>query len=809
MQTLWQDVRYGWRMLMRKPGFTAIAIITLALGIGANTAIFTVVNAVLLKPLPYPEPERIMQIGPEWPNSFANASQIKFIFWSEHQQSFESVAATQGIGSGVNLAGGDEPEYVPGMRVSVDFFRVIGVHPALGRDFTKEEDSPNGERVMILSDGLWRRRFGADANILGRAVSLNSQDYTVVGVMPQGFRYTSPVDVFVPLRTNPASRDEGHNYSVLGRLKLGVTQAQAQADMQSVFARFKAEFPNMLWRNETGIRVRSGLESLTSEVRRLLLILLGAVSFVLLIACANVANLQLSRAASRQKEMAIRMALGAGGQRIARQLLTEGALLALIGGTVGLLLAVWGVDLLVSLVPEGLIPRAQESGVDGRVLAFTLGASIISGLIFALAPALSATRVDVHHVLKDGAGKGSGGTSRGWLRSVLVVAEVALSLVLLVGAALLIRTFINLRKVEPGFDPSHVLTLQVAPNGPRYDTTAKNADFFQHALERIKGLPGVEAAAITSNLPLSAWLNLTVEVVGRSETQSSTEYRMVTPDFFRAMRMKLKQGREFTAADTAGAEGVVIINEAYAKRFFKNDSPLGQHLIVQRGMEGSSPLRVIGVVGDVKQFGLDSFSPHTVYVSFDQVPDNLLRLARQFVTMKFVIRTAGDPLSLSAAVKSEISRLDPSLPVTSMRSMEEIVSGSLASNRLNMILLGLFGAIGLILAAIGVYGVMSYTIAQRTHEIGVRMALGAQARDVLALVVRQGMLLAGTGVGLGLLAAYGLTRVMKNFLFGVSPTDLLTFIVIAVLLTLIALLACYVPARRAMKVDPMVALRYE
>jgi predicted permease len=809
METFWQDLRYGARMLIRDPGFTLIAVITLALGIGANTAIFTIVNAVLLRPLPFPEPERVMRLGPQWPNSFLGASQPKFNFWREHNQSFEAMAATQGVGSGVNLAGGDEAEYVSGIRVSVDFFRVIGVPPALGRVFTQEEDSPNGEPVVILSDGLWRRRFGADEKIVGRAVLLNSREHIVVGVMPPGFKYTSPADLFVPLRTNPASRDEGHNYTILGRLKPGATQAQAHADMQLVFARFKAEYPNMLWRNETGIRVQEHLESLTADVRPMLLILLGAVSFVLLIACANVANLQLSRAATRQKEMAIRVALGAGGGRITRQLLTEGMLLALLGGVAGLLLAVWGLDLLISILPEGQIPRAKESGIDVRVLAFTLGTAMVSGLLFALAPALSARRVDTNHALKESAGKGTDGAGRGRLRSIFVIAEVALSLVLLTGAALLIRTFLNLRQVDAGFDPSQVLTFQVAPNGPRFDTTAKHADFFRLALERMKSLPGVEAAAVTSNLPLSAWLNLGVEIAGRPETSSSTEYRIVTPEFFRVMKMKLKQGRDFSEADKAGTEGVVIVNEAYARRFFKNDSPLGQHLIVERRVEGSAPLRIIGVVSDAKQFGLNSSAPSTVYVLLDQVPDRLLQIARQFVTMKFAIRTTGDPLSLSAAARSEMLRLDASLPVTNVRSMEEIVAGSLASNRLNMTLLGLFGAIGLILAAVGVYGVMAYAVAQRTHEIGIRMALGAQRRDVLKLVVGQGMLLAVIGVAIGLGLAYGLTRFLVNFLFGVSATDPATFGMIVLLLVGVALMACYLPARRAMKVDPMVALRYE
>ena len=805
METLFKDIRYGIRSLLKRPGFTAIAVITLALGIGANTAIFSVVNAVLLRPLPFPEPERVMQIGPEWPSAFTKASQPKFSFWRENSQSFEAMAAITGIGSGVNLAGGDEAEYVPGIKVSVDFFRVLGVNPALGRSFSKEEDSPAGERVVIVSDGLWQR-FGADANIIGKPVMLNGEGYTVVGVMPQGFHYTTLADVFVPLRTSPGTRDEGHNYTVIGRLKPGVTRSRAAADMQVVFAQFKAAYPNMLWEGEGGIRVRPYLESLTMGVRPLLLILSGAVGFVLLIACANVANLQLTHWAGRQKEMAIRLALGAGWRRVARQLLTEGVLLALIGGAAGLLLAVLGVDLLVVVIPKGLIPRAQETSLDWLVLAFTLVTAVATGLIFALAPALQAARVDVNLGLKESAGRGLAG--RGRLRSVLVVAEVALSLVLLTGAALLMRTFANLRQVDPGFDARNVLTSEIAPNGAKYDTTAKNADFFRRALERIKSLPGVEAAAVTSNLPLGAWLNLAVEVAGRPETQSSTEYRIITPEYFRVMRMKLRQGREFNEADQAGAEDVVVVNETYARRFLPEDSQ-GAHLIVRHGLEASRPLLVIGVVNDLKQFGLNSDAPPTIFVPLDQVPDKLLKAARQFVTMKLAVRTTGDPLSLSAAVRSEMRKLDPALPVTGVRSLEQIVAQSLAISRMSMTLLGVFAAIGLILAAVGIYGVMSYAVTQRTQEIGIRMALGAQMFDVLKLVVRNGMALTLIGVAIGLAGAFALTRLMNTLLFGVTPTDASTFIGITLCLLAVALVACYIPARRATKVDPLVALRYE
>jgi putative ABC transport system permease protein len=807
MQSLIQDLRYGARMLLKAPGFTLIAVITLALGIGANTAIFTVVNTVLLRPLSYSEPERIMRLAPEWPNeSFRNASEPKFIFWREHSQAFDGVAATIGIGSGVNLSGGSEPEFVTGVRVSADFFRVLGVNPAIGRGFTKEEDSQNGERVVILSHGLWQRRFGADPAIAGKSVSIDGNNYAVVGVMPENFTYGArQLDVFVPVRVNPSSANEGHNYTVLARLKPGVSRAQALADMKSVFEQFKSAYPKQLWPNETGVRVESYLASLTAEARPMLLILFGAVSFVLLIACANVANLLLTQATARRKEMALRQALGASRLSLARQLLTEGVLLALIGGGIGLLLAVWGVEALMALMPQGLIPRSGEIGFDWRVLVFTLGVASLTGLIFALAPALQAARVDVNHALKEGGGKGAIGGERGRLRSALVIAEIALAITLLAGAGVLIRTFANLRQVDPGFDPGNVLTFEVAPNGKQYETTDQNMDYFRRALERLKALPGVESVAVTSNLPLGAFLNLGVGIAGIPDSMNSTEIRMVTPDYFKVMKMSVLRGRAFTDADSAGAPPSIIVNEAYARWTFPHADPISQSLTVQ----GEQVYQIVGVVNDVKQFSLGDPAPRTVFIPVAQTPDGVMRLARRYVTMKFAIRASGDPLALGAAVKREMLKVDPSLPLTNMRSLEQIVARSLAQQRFNSTLLSLFAALGLLLAAIGVYGVMSYVVTQRTHEIGVRVALGARASDVLRLIVGKGMALALAGVALGLGASFALTRLMKDFLFGVRPADPLTFGVSASLLTIVALIACYVPARRATRVDPMVALRRE
>ncbi len=807
MNTIWQDLRFGARMLLKKPSFTLIAVLTLALGIGANTAIFTVVNAALLRPLSYSEPERIMRLAPEWPNeSFRSASETKFIFWRDHSQSFDGVAAVIGIGSGVNLSGDGEPEFVTGVRVSEDFFRVLGVNPAVGRGFTKEEDSLGGERVVILSHGLWNRRFGADPAVAGKSVSINGDPYMVVGVMPEDFRYGDrQLDLYVPMRVNPATAGQGHNYTALSRLRPGVTREQAQAEMKSVFAQFKAAYPRQVWQNEAGIRVEPYLASLTAEARPMPLILLGAVSFVLLIACANVANLQLTQATARQKEMALRQALGASRWSLARQLLTEGVLLALLGGGTGLLLAVWGVDALTALLPQGLIPRSGEIGFDWRALAFTLGASVMTGLIFALAPALQSARVDVNHALKEGGGKGAIGSERGYVRSALVVAEVALALTLLAGAGLLIRSFANLRQVDPGFDPGNVLTFEVAPNGKQYETTAQSADYFRRALEGLRSLPGVESAAVTSNLPLGAWLNFGVGVAGKPDSMNSTEIRMITPDYFNVMKMFLRRGRAFTDADSSGAPPAIIVNETYARRTFLNADPIGQSLTV----EGAQVYQIVGVVNDVKQFSLGDPAPQTVFIPVAQTPDSLMRAARRFVTMKFAVRATGDPLALGAAVKQEMLKVDPSLPLTNMRSLGQIVARSLAQQRFNSTLLAVFAVIGSLLAAIGVYGVMSYAVTQRTHEIGVRLALGATAGDVLKLIVGKGLALALAGVALGLAAAFALTRLMEDFLFGVKPADPLTFGLISLLLTVVALVACLIPARRAAKVDPMVALRSE
>lgn len=804
---LWQDLRYGIRILSKAPGFTAVAVLALALGIGANTAIFTVVNAVLLRPLPYPQSETLMEVGRAFTgtNGVAALSVPKFNFLRNNNQSFEAITTTQGMGSNVNLSDEKQSEDISGLMVTADFFRVLRVYPVSGRSFTREEDSPTGDRVAILGDGLWRRRFGADNGVIGKTILLSGVKHTVVGIMPPHFEYFGPQDVFVPTRFNPANQNEGHNWTVIGRLRQNVAPEQARAELNLLFEKFRSDFPQQVQKNET-FGVMSWRSNMTSSIRELLWILLGAVSLVLLIACANVANLQLTRAAKRQKEMAIRLALGAGSGRLIRQLLCEGVVLALLGGLAGLLLAWWGLRVMLTLVPDGMIPRAEEISLDWRVLAFALGTSLLTGVIFGLAPALQSVRVDVNQRLKDGARRAGAGVARGRLGSVLVVVEVALALALTVGAGLLIRTFANLRGVEPGFQARDLLTFSIAPRGKNYDTVAKTGDFYRRALERFGSLPGVEAAALTNKLPLDSQYNLPYKLAGQTQLAGAVQYRLISSAYFRAMKMTIRQGRSFNDDDTTGATPVIIVNEAFARRIFAGQEPLGRQLCV--GCEYGDPAmrQVVGVVNETKQRSLLDPAPSTVFIPITQAPDGVLEVLRQ---SSFVLRTAGDPLLLSAAIRSEMQQLDSNLPVRSLRSMEELVGSSLAPQRFNLSLLTLFAAVGLLLAAVGIYGVLAYNVSQRTHEIGLRMALGAQRHQVLTLVLKQGMRLALAGVALGLAASFAMTRLMKSLLFGVNATDPATLVGVSVLLLLAALLACYIPARRATKVDPLVALRYE
>ncbi|MDT7604748.1 MAG: putative transport system permease protein [Acidobacteriota bacterium] len=805
VETLIQDVRFGARMLRKDFGFTLVSVLTLALGIGATTAIFSVVNAVLLRPLPYPEADRLLYVGQQYRSGIAGSGEPKFLFWREQSQSFEALACSSSFGgAGGNLSGGTEAQYVRGLRVSEDFFRVLGIYPAQGRAFTHDEDMPGGASVAILSDKLWQRSFGGDTGIIGRTVTLNDQPMTVVGIMPPQFRLASGAELFVPMRARAGSNIDP-NADVVGRLKPGVSLQQAQAELKVIAEKYRAAFPRQMQEGET-VAAEPYQDLFTEGLAKYLWIILGAVTFLLLIACVNVANLQLARVASRQREVAVRIALGAAGGRIVRQLLTEGLLLALAGGTAGFLFALWGTQLLTALTPEDLLPGVAVIGTDWHVLAFAFAAAITTGLLFGLGPAWQARKVDVNAALKENSGKGA--PMRGRLRGSLVVIELALSLTLLVGAGLLVRTFFKLISVAPGFDPHNVLTFQIALNGKRYDTTNGAAAFYRDALERISKLPGVEAAAVTNKLPLDWQFNMPVVFPGKPDQSQSVQVRTISADYFRVMKIGVRQGRAFGDADDSAAPPVAIVNEAFARRYFDGQTALAQQLSIGRGLD-DPPREVIGVVSDIKQQSLDRPAPPMVFVPIPQLPDKLMKSVRAFTSASFVVRTTVAPASLSPSIKHEIAALDPTLPLSHISSMEEVAARSIASQRFNMLLLGSFAALGLLLAAVGIYGVMSYMVAQHTREIGIRMALGAQARDVVRLVVGQGLRLTLAGIIVGLAGAFALTRLMTTLLFGVTATDPATFVAIPLLLVAVALAACFIPARRATRVEPTVALRYE
>jgi predicted permease len=812
LDTLWQDVRFGSRMLVRSRAVTIVAVLALALGIGANTAIFSVVNSVLLKPLPYKSSERLVMV---WEDAtkygFAHntPAPANFIDWREQGEAFEDMAAL--IDQSFNLTDVGEPERIEGQRVSASLFPLLGVEPVLGRAFLPEEDRPEGNRVVILSHGLWRRRFGLDENIIGKTLNLNAELFTVVGVMPPAFQFPDPEDeLWVPVAFSPdeASNRGSHYLRVVARLKPDVTLGQAQAEMDTIAARLEQQYPQS--NTSVGAVVVSLQEELVGDIRPALLVLLGAVGFVLLIACANVANLLLARAAARQKETAIRTALGAGRLRLMRQFLTESILLAGLGGAVGLMLAVWGIDLIVRFIP-GNIWQAKSVSFNMSVLGFTLLVSLVTGVVFGLAPALQASRTNLNESLKEGGRDSATGARGSRVRKLLVVSEIALALVLLIGAGLMINSFTRLRNVDAGFQPDNLLTMRIILTPSKYPDQTRRAAFFTELLSRVKALPGVQDAGAISWLPLTfkgGSNGFTIE--GRPEPPRDqlpiSIVRVISPDYFRTMSIPLLKGRAFTEQDTQDSPGVVIINEAMAKHFWPGEEAIEKR-IKMGGFNSEAPwLSVVGIAKNVRQYELNTESKPEMY--FPYIQANVSGSAA-FGMRDLVVRTSTDPLGLAAAARSEVWAVDKDQPVSNIRTMEQIMSTSVSRQRFNMLLLGIFAAVALILAAVGIYGVMSYSVAQRTHELGIRMALGAQSRDVLGLVIGQGMKLTLIGIATGLAAAFALTRLMSSLLYGVSATDPLTFAAISVILTGVALAASFVPARRAIKVDPIVALRYE
>jgi putative ABC transport system permease protein len=810
MTTFWQDLQYGVRMLARSPGFTLIAVAALALGIGANTVIFSVVNTLLLRPLPFPQSEQITAIlvkDPETGSLHSAYSYPNFEDVRDQNHVFEQVAAYYNTTAFLRI--GDEPERLRGAYASADLFPLLGVNPVVGRTFSREEERPGSAGFIVLSYDFWQRRFNADRNIIGQQLPVGGKSVTVLGVMPQGFKFpinAEQVDFWMPLASSlseGARAARGAVYlTVVGRLKASVTLEQAQAEVNTIASRLEAQYPDA----NTGLNIAlvPSQERLVGKVRPALLVLLAAVAFVLLIACANVANLMLARATVRRKEIAIRTALGASRWRVIRQLLTESLLLSSLGGVVGLLLAMWGMDLLVAYIPAD-IPRKGEIGMDKYVLIFTVGLTALTGIIFGLVPALQASKTDLNETLKDATRGVSGSLQRNRMRSVLVISEIALSLVLLIGAGLLFQSFRRLLEVSPGFEPNHVLTADVSVSDKKYPENAQRTAFYHEALERMAAIPGVQAVGVVYPLPLGgSFIAFTFDIGGRPPfppgQQPSSDRRVISPGYFQAMSIPVRKGRAFGEQDKSNAPPVVIINETFARRFFPGEDPIGKSIIPGEGGEPISR-EIVGIVGDVRHGGLDTETTPEYYIPYEQTDvDDFTVVART---------ASGNPTNIAAALRGVIVGMDKEQPIYNIRPMTQLLNESVARRRFNMALLGGFALLALLLAAIGIYGVISYSVAQRTREIGIRIALGAQIRDVIKLILKQGLALAIVGLAAGLLVSFFMTKLMSSLLFGVSATDPVTFGSVALILLFVALLACYIPARRAAKVDPNVALRYE
>ncbi len=803
MQSLLQDLRYGLRMLTKNPSFTALALLTLALGIGANTAIFTVVNAVLFRPLPYPQPDSLIMVSgtnPKRGQERLPLSVADFLDLKTQNQVFETLAVY--ANNLLVYTGGETPEQIPGAAVSTDFFTTLRVPPVIGRSFLPEDERPESPPVVLVSHSFWRRHLNSDPVRVGQFITLNGRVSTVIGVMPPDFEFEPQREIGIWGLFKPAP-PSGRGPSFLNgiaRLKPDRSQEQAKSELATIARRIQEQNPSIDggW-SLTTIDLH---EVIVRGVRAALFLLLAAVVFVLLIASANIANLLLSRAASREREIAVRRALGASRGRVIRQLLTESLLLAGIGSIVGVLLASWSVDLLLALIPES-VPRLQGVRMDSRVVGFTVVISLVSGLLFGLAPALQGSRLDLNRSLKESGLQGSDSSGSHRMRHVLVIAEISLSLILLIGAGLMIKSFMQLQRVSVGVNPDRVLTMQINVRGSRYGERLPT--FYQQLLEKVEALPGVQSAGLTLGLPLNLSLpprefSIEGRLASVVEGRPITDTLIVSPDYFQVLGAPLMKGRGFAETDQPTAPRVAIVNETMARRYFSNENPLGKR-IRSGGADSQSPwIEIVGVVGDIKYAGLEAESRSTLYLPLWQNPA---------APMNLVVRTSADPLTLVPSIRNELLSLDKEVPVTSIRTMEQLIYRAQAQPRFRTLLLGFFGSMALLLAAVGIYGVMSYSVTQRTREIGIRMALGAHTGDVLKLVIWQGTMLTLAGVGIGLFSSFALMRLMERLLFGVSATDPLTFVLITALLTMVALLACYMPARRATKVDPIVALRYE
>jgi putative ABC transport system permease protein len=812
METFWQDLRFGFRQLLGKPGFTAIAILSLALGIGANTAIFSLVDAVLLRPLPFHDPDRLVMVWEDaakigFPRN--TPAPANYADWKAQNQVFEDMAAINW--RTYNLTDEGEPEKVEAQGVTANFFQLLGVKPELGRVFTQEEDKPDGNKVALVSYGLWQRRFGGDPALIGKEILLDGQKHTVIGVTPPGFQFLSKeISLWVPMAFSPqelADRDS-HYLTVVARMKPGVTLQGAGADIAAITQRIDRDHPTPGF--ELGSVVISMREQLSGDARPALIVLLVAVGFVLLIACANIANLLLSRGAARYREIAVRAALGAGRRRIIRQLLTESVLLAAAGGVFGLYFAWLSFSFLKQIIPSGMALNAGVR-IDARVFGFTLLLSLLTGIVFGLAPALQAAKVDLNEALKQGGGRAGTGVGHRRLRSALVVIEIALALVLLVGAGLLIRAFLRLRALDIGLNPENALTLRTDLPPNKYGELPKRDAFYRQVLERVRALPGVVSAGYTTAAPLT-WKGGTnsFRVEGREpKPGQDAQSRQVSTGYLETIGVKLRQGRFFDDHDGAQAQPVAVINETMARQFWAGESPLGKRFKFGLGEFGPGDsqarwITIVGVIGDVKEMGLEAPAKAEMFFPYQQMPQALWNMPRDLI-----IRATGDPMSVAAAARQAVWSVDPTQPVSNIRTMDEILAEEVAQRRIGMTLLGAFAALALALASLGIYGVLSYSVAQRTQEIGIRMALGAGQKDVLRIVLADGMRLAAAGVAIGLGASFALTRLMAGLLFGVSASDPRTLGGVTLLLITVAFVACFIPARRATKVDPIVALRTE
>jgi putative ABC transport system permease protein len=813
-ETMWQDLRFGVRMLRKNPSFFTVAVLTLTLGIGVNTAIFAVVNGILLRPLPYPHSERIVKVGSAYkgvPYSGAVIDGPHYQFLRQYSRTFESVEANDVITSGVNVSGSPESEHLVSAAVSAGFFRVLDVEPAMGHAFTEEEDRPGGPCAVVLTNGLWRLRYAGDPLVVGRSITVNEQSCLVTGVLPRNFSFDGSPDILMPTRIPPTTRDVGHSYSMLARLKPGATLDQARAEMQSLFTQFKTSHGDLVDQAETGISVEPYLDSIVGDVRPSLWLLFGAVSLLLLIACANVASLLLSRAATRASEIAIRSALGAGRRRLTRQLVTESAVLAFVGAGLGLLLARWGISALRSVAPSG-VPRATDISSDLRVAVFAFLLAGLTVVVFGLVPALRASRVDINMLLQTTSDRAGVDAGRVKARNLLIGAEIALSVVLLAGAVLLMRSFVVLRSVDPGFDPTNVLTFKMSPS-PRYSTTTLLWDFERRVLVRFDALPGVDTAAVAICLPLQMGPDIPTEIVGQPQTSAlNPHYRTVSPDYFRSLKIPIVLGRPFTDADVSDSTPVIIINEAMARSSFRNHNPLGEHLQlgVGLGAQYADPPRIIvGVAGDVRESSLDQPARETVFIPRSQVPTALTADINRLAGASWAIKGSIPPTQLANAVRQTVLAIDPQQPISAIRTMKEAMSSTIERQQFTAVLMILFAAFGVVLAAVGTYGVVSCTVAQRTHEIGIRRAVGAKGRDVVTLILLEALRPALVGAIFGIAGALVLSRVLASELYDVSPRDPLTLASVAVSLIVVTLVASYIPARRATTVDPMVALRHE